>query len=117
MIAEFNQRITIQKGAVSSDFFQETSSFSDYYSCFAQVQEKSLSENIRDGNTVLDETMEFTIRSCHKVKEMNSVDYRILFQDRVFDILAIDHDRFSNRLLRITARRCEHERSAAESDS
>lgn len=117
MITEFNQRITIQKGELASDFFQESRSFFDFYSCFSQLREKSLSENVRDGNTTQDETLEFTIRSCQKSKELNSIDYRILFRGRIYDIVAIDHDKFTNRIIRITARRCGYEHPDAAKGS
>ncbi len=104
-LSDFNQRITVQKGVIHPDFYGEDHSFSNFYSCFASVKEKSLAENIKEGNLVQDEILEFVIRDCRKLKELSSDSFQILFQERIYDILTIDHDQFKGRYLRITARR------------
>lgn len=108
-LSDFNQRITIQKGVIHPDFYGEDHSFSDFYSCFTSVKEKSLAENVRDGNLVQDEILEFSVRDCSKLKELSSDAFQILFKEQIYDILAIDHDQFKGRYLRITAKRRKHD--------
>lgn len=102
---KYNQKITIQKGEVSSDFFEDAISFSAFYTCFACIKEKSLAENVRDGNLTQDETLTFEIRWCQKVRNLTSDGYQLIFNERVYDIMAIDHQSFKNRTITIIARR------------
>ena len=52
------------------------------------------------------ETIAFTVRACQKTRELNSTQYRVRFQDQVFNIASIDRMNYNNREIKI---RCKKE--------
>ena len=52
--------------------------------------------------------MDFTIRYCGKAKEITSTGYRILMDGDHYDIVAVDHQNYKRRSLKLRCRKGGH---------
>ena len=46
----------------------------------------------------------FTVRYCKTVSVINSMEYRVIFGDNIYNILSVDHMNFKRKSLKV---RCE----------
>lgn len=94
-VAAMNVRIMFQKNETVSDAIgNHTNTWSDYYSCHATIsdsQGKSSAELEAAGQTVAHPDISFTVRFCRKVKAVDAMGFRILWDGGVYDILKVDH--------------------------
>lgn len=104
-VVDFNLRILIQKSDVISDEIgNRKNEWTDYYSCWAAVSEASGDENTETGVTVEHFPIVFTVRDCKKIKDMDTLKFRIVFKDDFFNIISIDHCGYKGETVKI---RCE----------
>ena len=92
-IAGLRVRIIIQKSTTIVDSIgNHSSAWEDYFSCWATAMAsgKSAEEGEQAGHTVEADRMDFTVRWSSETAAVNSRQYRILFGDRIYDILSID---------------------------
>lgn len=100
-IALLNTRIMIQKNKIAIDVIgNHTNTWTDYYSCYATISGESGKETAVVGLTVGESNLNFTIRYCKKVEEVTTVDYRILFNGEVYNILSMDHMNYKKMALK-----------------
>ena len=111
-VAAMNVRITFQKSEVISDAIgNRSNSLTDYYSCFATLSDsagKSSVETAAAGLIVDHSDISFTVRFCSKSSIINSTDYRVLWNNEVYDILKVDHLNMKKCALKF---KCEKARS------
>lgn len=111
-VAAMNVRITFQKSEVISDAIgNRSNSWTDYYSCFATLSDsagKSSVETAAAGLIVDHSDISFTVRFCSKSSIINSTDYRVLWNNEVYDILKVDHLNMKKCALKF---KCEKARS------
>jgi SPP1 family predicted phage head-tail adaptor len=110
-IALLNTQISIQKASVSADAIgNRKNGWVDYYSCYATVSGEASSslgsEKNAAGTTVDHSDISFTVRWCNAVSVVDSVGYRILFNDCIYNILAVDHMSFKKKSIKF---RCKKE--------
>ena len=105
-IARLRARIMIEKATVKVDRIgNRTNGWEEYYSCCAYPDTYLVDES--PGKVDYEnETIAFTVRACQKTKELNSTQYRVRFQDQVFNIASIDRMNYNNREIKI---RCKKE--------
>lgn len=86
-----NQKIQIQKLNDDSD------SYSDYYSCHAQVNKTGGNEYLIAGSVSTKNKFTFIVRYCEELKNLqfDTQTYRIVFNGVIFNIL--DADDFMQR--------------------
>lgn len=86
-----NQKIQIQK------FNEDNDSYSDYYSCHAQVNKTGGNEYLIAGAVSTKNKFTFIVRYCEELKNLqfDTQTYRIIFNGIVFNI--IDADDFMQR--------------------
>lgn len=97
-IALLNQRITFQKNEVAADALgNRINEWEDFYSCAATIGGESGRESVKAGTVNAQMNISFTVRYCKVVNEIQPDTHRILFNDDVYNILAVDHMNYKNR--------------------
>lgn len=105
-IALLNVGITFQKNAVVVDAVgNHKNKWTDHYSCYATVSGENGAENAVAATTVEAADCCFTVRYCKAVAAVTTTDYRIRFQDELYNILAIDHLSFRKNALKFKCRK------------
>lgn len=108
-IGLLNVRITFQKNDVVSDAIgNRTNAWEDWYSCHATVSGEAGTQTSEDevAGTVVDNSdISFTVRWCEKAKAVDSTGYRVLFNDEIYDILAVDHMNFKKKCIKFKCRK------------
>ena len=92
-IGGLNVRITIQKNETVTDKYgNHTSAWTDYFSCWATCVTCGLSANEEEtaGHTVEADRLDITVRWCSETSAVNSKQYRVLLNGRIYNILSID---------------------------
>ena len=92
-IGGLNTRITIQKNRTVVDQFKNhTSSWTDYFSCWATcvTSGKSAEETQEAGYTQEADRLDITVRWCGETAAVNSKEYRVLLGGRIYNITSID---------------------------
>ena len=97
-IALLNQKITIQKNTVVvDDIGNHISKWDDFYSCYATISGESPNESTSAGMVVDNTKADFTVRWCGAVSAITADDFRILYDDEIYNILGIDHQNFKKK--------------------
>lgn len=108
-IAALNEKITIQKNTVTVDAIKNrTSTWTDYYSCHATVSgEDSITgaEKETAGQTVDNSRANFTVRYCSSLSGINAKEYRVVFKNEIYDIIAVDHRNHKHKALKLLCRK------------
>ena len=92
-IAGLRVRITIQKNTTVVDRIgNHTSAWKDYFSCWATAVSsgKSAEETQNAATTQEADRLDFTVRWSSETAEVNSKQYRVLLNGRIYNILNID---------------------------
>ncbi len=98
-IAGLRVRITIQKNETVVDRIgNHTSAWVDYFTCWATAVTSGLSASEKEeaGHTVEADRLDITVRHSSETAAVNSKQYRILQQGRIYNILNIDEMGFKH---------------------
>jgi SPP1 family predicted phage head-tail adaptor len=101
-IAAMSIRITFQKNEVRSDkYANHKSTWSDYFTCWATAGPFSGKES---GGTVInpEETLNFTVRWCKVLEDIEPTKYRIICKGKVYNINYVNPMGFKNNSLKFT---------------
>lgn len=102
-IANLNQRIQIQKAISKTDEAGNViQQWQDFYSCFASVKTTGGKER-QKGDTEEQQTVSFAVRFCKKLLELSTVEYRILFRGKIYNILQVDFSDYGSKTVKIKA--------------
>lgn len=105
-IAAMNIRIMFQKNAVAADSIgNRTNAWTDYFSCYATASGQSGEETEEAGMTVVEERMNFTVRYCPETAAIVPDRFRIVFGERIYNILSVDDMAFRKNSLKFRAER------------
>ena len=105
-IGALRVKIMFQKSSTVVDRIgNRKSEWVDYYGCHATVSGENGSESETAGITVDNAGIAFTVRFCLAVSAVNVTGYRILFQEELYDIVAIDHLQFKKNALKFRCRK------------
>lgn len=97
-IAKMNVRIMIQKNEVEIDKYgNHTAVWKDYFRCWATCINQTGTEDDEAGQTLEDDRMDFTVRYCAETAAVTSTKYRILLNDRIYNINHVDDMAFRHR--------------------
>ena len=103
-IAAMNVRITFQKNEVLTDSVgNHLNQWTDYFSCYATTSVKTASEQEETGMTRVSDTMNFTVRYCSETAVIEPDKFRIILQDRIYNIQSVDDMGFKKRCLKMRA--------------
>ena len=96
-----NVRIEIQKNTVVTDEVgNHKNEWEPFYSCYATVSAESPKEETDAGTVVNNSKIDFTVRYCESAAAVTSTDYRIVFQNEMYNILGVDHMNFKNKAVK-----------------
>ena len=106
-IALLNERIVIQKNAVTTDEIgNHTNAWSLYYNCHATVSGTNISgESNEAGQTVDDTEISFTVRYCKRTVAVNNTEYRIIFRNEIYNIVTVDFMNFKKKCIKFKCRK------------
>lgn len=105
-ISLLNQKIKIQNNKVLEDEnYNHINVWSDYYDCFATISGESGKEKEEAGQTQNDSNISFTVRYCKKLASINTLNYRVLFNGEVYNIVAIDHLNYKKKAIKLVCKR------------
>ena len=100
-IALLNARITFQKNTVSVDAIgNHLNTWADYFSCSATLGGESGSEANTAGLTVEDARLSFTVRWCSETAVITTTGFRVIWNDELYNITAIDHQNNKHKSLK-----------------
>lgn len=103
-IGSMGRRIVIQEHrTVTDEIGNHTSTWVDFYECFAYVNFASGKENVVNAETLAEDTLVFILRWCRKLRVINSKQYRILFEGAVYNIICVDDVQFAHKKFKLTA--------------
>lgn len=103
-IGKLNQRISIQKKTVISDSIgNQTEEWTKVHDCWAAVNTVSGREFWAARQQNEENTVNFKVRYCKKIAEIGTVDYRIIFHNKIYDIIAVDNMLFADSLINVKA--------------
>lgn len=103
-IAALNVRITVQKNTPKIDSIgNHTLDWKDYFSCFATVSNGTGGENDSAGTIYETETLHFTVRWCSELAEVEPTRFRILFNNKIYDIEYVNPMGFKKNSLKYKA--------------
>ena len=104
-ISAMRIRITFQKNEVVEDTIgNHTNKWIDYFSCYATAVEKESGEGEVAGQTVVEQRMDFTVRYCSELSVVVPDKYRIVYKDRIYNILSISDMAFKKKSLKMHAK-------------
>ena len=92
-IAAMRVRVTFQKNTVIVDKYgNHKTGWADYFSCWATatMSGKSADETQEAGHTEEAGRLDITVRWSSETAAVNSKQYRVLLDGRIYDILGID---------------------------
>lgn len=105
-ISLFNQRIIIEKNSVVIDKIgNHKNEWSEYFSCFAYVTSAGYKETEKEsaGVTAQNESLTFCVRYCSELSKVNAVNFRIRFNDKLYNIYAVDFVNYGNKEIKLKA--------------
>ena len=92
-ISGLRVRITIQKNTTAADQYgNHKSVWQDYFTCWATAVTSGLSakEEETAGHTVEADRLDITVRWSSETAAVDSKQYRVMLNGRIYDILSID---------------------------
>lgn len=100
-IVGMNVRIMIQKNEVGTDKIgNHKPTWTDYFTCWATCSNQSGSEDDGAGQTLEEDKMDFTVRYSSETAAVVSTKYRILLDDRIYNIEHVDDMGFKRHSLK-----------------
>ena len=109
-IAGLRVRITIQCNSTVVDRIgNHTSAWEDFFSCWATATTsgKRAEETQNAGYTQEDDRLDITVRWSSETAAVNSKQYRVMLDGRVYDILGIDEMGFRHNSRKFLCRLSE----------
>ena len=103
-IAGMRVRIIIQKNETVMDQYRNhVSAWTDFFSCWATAVSsgKSSEETQNAGSTQEDDRIDFTVRYSSETAAVNTKEYRILLNGRIYDITSVDEMGFKKNSRKI----------------
>ncbi|MBP3380697.1 MAG: phage head closure protein [Ruminococcus sp.] len=100
---KLNQRVSIQRhiSVIDNDIGWQSEEWTDYHSCWAAVSGVSGREYWQAREQHEENTVNFKIRYCKKLRDLNTTDFRIIFRGKIYDIKSVDDLRFADSLMLI----------------
>ena len=105
-ISLLNVKIKIEKSDIQTDEIgNRRNTWSRYYECFATVGGESGKEYQVAGAINEEVDITFTIRWSRKASLIKSTQHRIVFNEELYDIVAVDHMNFKKKSLKLRCRK------------
>lgn len=103
-----NERIRFLKATTSVDEIgNHVNEWKEVYSCYATISNESPQEVSDHGVTYDDSKIDFIILYTSEIKDLSSLQYRIAFKDRMYNILGIDHMNYQKKSIKLHCQKVE----------
>lgn len=103
-IADMNVRITFQKQNLEIDEIgNHSNTWIDYFTCWASAESTnrvSLNEVEAAAQILENDRLNFIVRYCSETLFVNSTEYRILFNSKIYNIDNVDNMDFKKKWLK-----------------
>ena len=100
-VSDLNRKITFQNKNVEVDEIgNHKSVWMDYLTTSTYISFQGKGEEIFLGMEVDRSDISFTVRFQNRLKKINTSEYRILFDDEMYNIISIDFMNYKNRLIK-----------------
>ena len=104
-IAKFNERMTVQKNEVVMDKYgNHKNVWTDYYSCFTYASTYQYDKENEAATTTEERTINFEVRYCTELADIDSTHYRVSFHGDSYDIQTVDFMNYQKKTIRIVCR-------------
>ena len=104
-IARFNERIMIQKNEVVTDKYgNHKNSWTDFYTCFAYASTYQYDKENEAATTTEERTINFEVRYCGELKDLDSTHFRVAFHGDSYDIQMVDFMNYPKKTTRIVCK-------------
>ena len=103
-IAGMRVRITLQKNETVTDAYgNHTTEWTDYFSCWSTASSQTGQETEDAAATSEEDRINFTVRYSSETATVVSTKYRIVLQDRIYDIDHVDDMGFKGNSIKFHA--------------
>ena len=104
-IARFNERIAIQKNEVVTDKYgNHKNIWTDYYTCYTYASTYQYDKENEAATTTEERTINFEVRYCEELKDLDSTHYRVAFHGDSYDIQTVDFMNYQRKTIRIVCK-------------
>ena len=105
-VSDLNRKVTFQNKNVEVDGIgNHKSVWTDYLTTSAYISFQGKGEEIFLGMEVDRSDISFTVRFQNRLKNINTSEYRILFDDEKYNIISIDFMNYKNRFIKFRCRK------------
>lgn len=105
-ISDLNRKIIFQNKNVEVDEIgNHRSIWSDYLTTSSYISFQGKGEEVFLGMEIDKSDISFTVRFQNRLKNINTSEYRILFEDEMYNIVSIDFMNYKNRLIKFRCRK------------
>ena len=105
-IAMLNTKVTFERQEAGTDEYgNHINVWKNYYTCYATVSGEGGNEALAAGETVDNADAAVTVRYCKIAAAVTTTGYRIILNDEIYDILAIDHLSYKKKALKFRCRK------------
>ena len=105
-ISDLNRKIIFQNKNVEVDGIgNHKSVWTDYLTTSAYISFQGKGEEIVLGMEVDRSDISFTVRFQNRLKNINTSEYRIIFEDEMYNIISIDFMNYKNRFIKFRCRK------------
>ena len=106
MIERMNERITIQQSTVTMDQYgNRVKSWADYFTCWAYAS-TFVKDEQPDVTTTDQRGITFEVRFCSELADIDSVTYRAIFHDEIYNIQSVDMMNWQRKTIKL---KCQKE--------
>ena len=104
-IARFNERLTVQKNEVVVDKYgNHKNVWTDYYSCYTYASTYQYDKENEAATTTEEQTINFEVRYCTELTDLDSTHYRVAFRGSTYDIQSVDFMNYQKTTIRIVCK-------------
>ena len=104
-IARFNERLTVQKNEVTVDRYgNHKNVWVDYFTCFTYASNYQYDKEAEAATTSEEQTINFEVRWCTELKDLDSTHYRVAFHGDSYDIQSVDFMNYQKKTIRIVCK-------------
>lgn len=86
--------ITIQKRTKTVEKGRKVEEWKDYYRCWAERKSLYGKELYTALEARMENVLNFETRYCRALEALNTKEYRIVWNERVFELMYVDYGRF-----------------------
>ena len=105
-ISDLNRKIIFQNKNVEVDSIgNHKSAWTDYIETSAYISFQGKGEEVFIGMEIDRSDISFTVRFQNRLKNINTSEYRILFDDEKYNIVSIDFMNYKTRFIKFSCRK------------